>query len=102
MNASQANNPTHGVTLEQMLNQLVGHYGWPELGRRIQIRCFNHDPSVKSSLAFLRRTPARQQVEDLFVALKTRPQAAAGSGTDSRPRLFSKNRPDDPLSPSTV
>ena len=59
MNASQANNPTHGVTLEQMLNQLVGHYGWPELGRRIQIRCFNHDPSVKSSLAFLRRTPWR-------------------------------------------
>lgn len=91
MNASQAKNPTHGVTLEQMLNQLVGHYGWPELGRRIQIRCFNHDPSVKSSLAFLRRTPwARQQVEDLFVALKTRPQAAAGAGTDSRPRLFSK------------
>ncbi|UGA40007.1 VF530 family protein [Chromobacterium haemolyticum] len=56
MSAPQPKNPTHGVTLEQMLNQLVGHYGWPELGRRIQIRCFNHDPSVKSSLAFLRRT----------------------------------------------
>ncbi|WP_337882508.1 VF530 family protein [Chromobacterium haemolyticum] len=91
MSAPQPKNPTHGVTLEQMLNQLVGHYGWPELGRRIQIRCFNHDPSVKSSLAFLRRTPwARQQVEDLFVALKTRPQTPAGSGTDSRPRLFAK------------
>ena len=91
MNASQTNNPTHGVTLEQMLNQLVSHYGWPELGRRIQIRCFNHEPSIKSSLVFLRRTPwARQQVEDLFVALKARPPAPAGSAPDSRPRLFAK------------
>ena len=56
------------VTLEQVVQGLVDHFGWDELGRRIRIRCFNSDPSIKSSLKFLRRTPwARQQVEDLFV-----------------------------------
>jgi uncharacterized protein (DUF2132 family) len=59
--------PLHGVTLEMILTQLVAHYGWAELGRRIDIRCFNFDPSIKSSLQFLRRTPwARQKVEDLY------------------------------------
>ena len=59
--------PLHGVTLEMILTQLVAHHGWAELGRRIDIRCFNFDPSIKSSLQFLRRTPwARQKVEDLF------------------------------------
>lgn len=67
----QANNPTHGVTLEKMLNELVDAYGWAGLGQRIDIRCFTHDPSVKSSLTFLRRTPwARQKVEDLYVDYK--------------------------------
>jgi len=67
----QTNNPTHGVTLEMMLTELVAHYGWAELGRRIAIRCFIRDPSIKSSLTFLRRTPwARQQVEELFVLYK--------------------------------
>lgn len=59
--------PLHGITLEMILTQLVTHYGWTELGRRIEIRCFNFDPSIKSSLQFLRRTPwARAKVEDLF------------------------------------
>jgi len=65
----QANNPLHGITLEQMLNSLVAHYGWEELGQRIDIRCFNSNPSIKSSLKFLRRTPwARTKVENLFLA----------------------------------
>ena len=59
--------PLHGVTLESILTQLVPRYGWAELGRRIDIRCFNFDPSVKSSLHFLRRTPwARAKVEELY------------------------------------
>jgi uncharacterized protein (DUF2132 family) len=62
-----AQDPLHGVTLEMILTRLVAHYGWAELGRRIDIRCFNFDPSIKSSLQFLRRTPwARQKVEDLY------------------------------------
>jgi len=60
--------PLHGITLEAILNQLVAHYGWEELGRLIKIRCFNFDPSIKSSLQFLRRTPwARAKVEALYV-----------------------------------
>jgi uncharacterized protein (DUF2132 family) len=71
MSAQQPNNPTHGVTLEKMLTELVAAFGWPELGRRIEIRCFNNDPSIKSSLTFLRRTPwAREQVETLYVLYK--------------------------------
>ncbi|MDF0604549.1 VF530 family protein [Neisseriaceae bacterium TC5R-5] len=91
MGNTQANNPTHGVTLEQMLTELLAHYGWEELGRRIAIRCFNSEPSIKSSLVFLRRTPwARQQVETLFITMKTRPSKATTVADDRRPRLFSK------------
>jgi uncharacterized protein (DUF2132 family) len=65
---TQANNPLHGVTLEQILNHLVAHYGWAEMGRMIEIRCFNSDPSIKSSLKFLRKTPwARAKVEELYI-----------------------------------
>jgi uncharacterized protein (DUF2132 family) len=61
--------PLHGLTLEHIVVQLVQHYGWEELGRRINIRCFQADPSVKSSLKFLRKTPwARTKVEALFCA----------------------------------
>jgi uncharacterized protein (DUF2132 family) len=64
----QARNPLHGVTLERMLNDLVDHFGWPELGRRIAIRCFTSEPSVASSLKFLRKTPwAREKVESLYL-----------------------------------
>ena len=64
----QPNNPLHGITLEMIVNQLVEQYGWAELGKRIPIKCFNENPSIKSSLKFLRRTPwARKKVEDLYV-----------------------------------
>ncbi len=66
---TQANNPLHGITLEQMVKRLVGHLGWKDLGERIAIRCFTSDPSIKSSLKFLRKTPwARKKVEALYLA----------------------------------
>jgi len=69
MSEQQPNNPLHGITLEQIVNSLVEQYGWSELGKRINIRCFKNDPSVKSSLKFLRKTPwARTKVEDLYLA----------------------------------
>ncbi len=65
---AQPNNPLHAVTLEMIVTQLVAQYGWDELGRRIPIKCFINDPSIKSSLAFLRRTPwARKKVEALYL-----------------------------------
>jgi len=68
MNDKQAQNPLHGITLEMILTQLVADYGWTELGRLIDIRCFNHEPSIKSSLKFLRKTPwARTRVEELYI-----------------------------------
>ena len=68
MTNEQPNNPLHGVTLEMILTRLVEQYGWEELGRRITIKCFTNDPSIKSSLAFLRRTPwARKKVEELYL-----------------------------------
>ena len=71
--AAQANNPLHGVTLEKLLTELVEHYGWDELGRQIEIRCFNIDPSIASSLKFLRRTPwARERVESLYLYMLRR------------------------------
>ena len=61
-------NPLHGITLEALLTQLVAQYGWQEMGRRIDIRCFQSDPSIKSSLKFLRKTPwARKKVEDWYL-----------------------------------
>jgi uncharacterized protein (DUF2132 family) len=71
MTEKQPENPLHGVTLEALLTELVSDYGWSELGRLIDIRCFNNDPSIKSSLKFLRKTPwARKQVEDLYLLKK--------------------------------
>jgi len=68
MSETQPNNPLHGITLEQIMNSLIEHYGWAELGKRINIRCFKNDPSLKSSLKFLRRTPwAREKVEKLYL-----------------------------------
>ncbi|MBC7569612.1 MAG: DUF2132 domain-containing protein [Spirosoma sp.] len=64
----QPNNPLHGKTLETILTELVTQYGWDELGERIKINCFISNPSIKSSLTFLRKTPwARQQVEELYM-----------------------------------
>jgi uncharacterized protein (DUF2132 family) len=68
MSEQQENGSLHGVTLEQIVNRLVAYYGWDELGQCIDINCFNSDPSVKSSLKFLRKTPwARKKVEKLYL-----------------------------------
>lgn len=68
MTGTQKNNPLHGLTLETILNQLVEHYGWEQLAQLIDINCFKQDPSIKSSLKFLRTTPwARARVEDLYL-----------------------------------
>ena len=66
---SNFSNPLHGITLETIVTQLVERHGWEELARRIPIRCFLYDPSIKSSLTFLRKTPwARTRVENMFVS----------------------------------
>ena len=65
---TQRRNPLHGITLERMLTELVAHFGWPDLGQRVPVRCFTHDPSIGSSLKFLRKTPwAREKVEGLYL-----------------------------------
>ncbi len=65
---AQPRNPLHGLTLEAIVTALVAHYGWRELGRRIPVRCFTSEPSVSSSLKFLRKTPwAREKVEGLYL-----------------------------------
>ena len=71
MTQSPSHDPLHGVTLERILTDLVAHWGWEEMGRRVAIRCFRFDPSIKSSLAFLRKTPwARAKVEEMYVSWK--------------------------------
>ena len=68
---STSKDPLHGLTLQAILTDLVAHYGWDGLAERIDIRCFKSDPSIKSSLTFLRKTPwAREKVEALYVKLK--------------------------------
>ncbi len=68
--STQANNPLHGIKLEQIVTELEAHYGWEYLGYNIDIRCFTSDPSVKSSLKFLRRTPwARTKVEAMYLEM---------------------------------
>jgi uncharacterized protein (DUF2132 family) len=68
MSEAQPRNPLHGITLEAMLEQLVATHGWDGLARRIDIRCFTHEPSIRSSLKFLRKTPwARAKVESLYL-----------------------------------
>ncbi|MDP8203832.1 MAG: VF530 family protein [Candidatus Tenebribacter mawsonii] len=71
MSEQNSSNFLHGVTLENIMNSLVEYYGWEKLGKRVKIKCFNIDPSVKSSLKFLRRTPwARKKVEDIYINMK--------------------------------
>lgn len=68
MSEEQPKNPLHGITLKQIVTELVDYFGWPELGEQVNIRCFQNDPSVASSLKFLRRTPwARAKVESLYL-----------------------------------
>ncbi len=71
MKQPPSKDPLHGLTLETIVQALVEHYGWDELGRMIDIRCFNFEPSVSSSLKFLRKTPwARSKVEQLYLSMR--------------------------------
>ena len=71
MTDQNSNDPLQGVTLKTILSELVEQYGWEDLGRNINIRCFTHDPSIPSSLKFLRRTPwARDKVEEVYLRWK--------------------------------
>ena len=81
----QPRNPLHGLTLEAIVTALEAHYGWAELGVRIPVRCFTHEPSVKSSLKFLRRTPwAREKVEGLYLFMLRDARRNDGSGNQSQ------------------
>jgi len=74
---TQPRNPLHGVTLEAIVTALADRYGWAKLGERIPVRCFNVDPSVASSLRFLRKTPwAREKVESMYLAMESSRQRA--------------------------
>jgi uncharacterized protein (DUF2132 family) len=78
MSTAQPKNPLHGITLEQIVTDLVAHFGWPELAARIRINCFAVDPSVASSLKFLRKTPwAREKVEGLYLFMLREQKRAA-------------------------
>ena len=71
MTGQNSFDPLQGVTLNMILSELVGWYGWEEMGKNIDIRCFTHDPSISSSLKFLRRTPwARDKVEEMYLRWK--------------------------------
>ena len=77
---SPSPDPLHGLTLEAILNELVAYFGWDDLGQRIDIRCFTSDPSIASSLKFLRRTPwARAKVEGLYLFMLRERKRQAGS-----------------------
>jgi len=84
MTQTQANNPLHGITLEKIVTKLVEHYGWGELGIYVRIKCFNTNPSVKSSLTFLRKNEwARKKVENLYLDMlheKARDEASPWPG----------------------
>ena len=83
---TQARNPLHGLTLESIVSALSAHYGWEELGARIPIRCFQSDPSVASSLKFLRKTPwARDKVEGLYLFMLRETRRAGGSPSNHSP-----------------
>ena len=76
--AAQRHNPLHGVTLEAMVRALSDHYGWPGLAEQMPVRCFQHEPSVNSSLKFLRKTPwAREKVESLYLFMLREQRRAA-------------------------
>ena len=79
--AEQPRNPLHGITLETIVTELVAHYGWPARGEQVASRCFTTDPSITSSLKFLRRTPwAREKVESLYLFVQRERARAARRG----------------------
>ncbi|KOC90818.1 VF530 family DNA-binding protein [Winslowiella iniecta] len=84
MHTNSSKDPLHGITLEALLNALVARYGWAELAQRININCFKSDPSIKSSLKFLRRTPwARKEVEELYIDSLSEPEEKADIPADN-------------------
>lgn len=96
MTAHTSKDPLHGVTLEMQINALVAHYGWEKLGKIISINCFKKDPSVKSSLKFLRRTPwARAEVEALYLDSLDDFTANKASETDIDPWANSRMKRSD-------
>ena len=83
MTQLKSKDPLHGVTLERLLTELVAEYGWEEMSRRIEIRCFLFDPSIKSSLTFLRKTPwARTKVEEMYIRWK---KMGVSEGSEPKP-----------------
>ncbi|PSN08436.1 VF530 family DNA-binding protein [Siccibacter turicensis] len=91
--AAHSTDPLHGVTLEMQVNALVARYGWEQLSQHIRINCFKNDPSVKSSLKFLRRTPwARAEVEALYLASLNDDAPAAADNATSDPWANSRNK----------
>ncbi|HSW03447.1 VF530 family protein [Aquabacterium sp.] len=76
---AQPRNPLHGLTLEAIVSALVAHFGWPGLAERIPLRCFSHEPSIASTLKFLRKTPwAREKVEGLYLFMQREIRRGAG------------------------
>ena len=101
MTMEQNNNPLHGITLENMLNELVARYGWEKLGKQITIRCFQQDPCVSSSLKFLRKTPwARAKVEALYLKAtrsRTKDRATPKTGAKPRPERTARTLQSEPV-----
>lgn len=95
----RAPDPLHGVTLERMLTEMVAHFGWEVMGQRIKVRCFTSDPSIPSSLRFLRRTPwARERVEGMYLYMlreQARQRRADGKGDSIAPPESSDELPDN-------
>ncbi len=86
MSPPGAKNPLEGITLETIVTELVAHFGWDELGQQVRIKCFTTDPSVPSSLKFLRKTPwARAKVESLFMFMRREQARAARAGGGAGP-----------------
>ncbi|WP_428946144.1 VF530 family DNA-binding protein [Pantoea sp. FN060301] len=95
MNAHVSKDPLHGVTLEAIINALVARYGWEVMASRIKINCFKSDPSVKSSLKFLRRTPwARAEVEALYIESLTDKAVSENVPAEEDPWANWKNKSD--------
>jgi uncharacterized protein (DUF2132 family) len=90
MAAPKSNDSLHGITLEQLLTELVAQFGWEELARRVDVRCFRYDPSIKSSLVFLRKTPwARANVEQLYILARPSTEASGAPMTNLSAATYS-------------
>lgn len=91
--STQTNNPLHGITLQKIVETLQERYGWEGLASRIPVRCFQHDPSLKSSLAFLRRTPwAREKVEQLYLQTLKPAKTATSNSAGKAPTVLFGNK----------